>query len=127
MRHTVKVYCLPASLSEVRLREIHRGIVNAMIDTRELQVRGEEDFITLFIPDMMQYGLGSEILVEIDLNNDPELDRKSRNVIAERIGYVMVDALGNVKIQCRVYTFKEENGFWSWPRLQQIEAEPHRA
>lgn len=63
---TVKVWCLPANETEEQLRELHKSIVRAMQDLPPLEIVDENDMLVLFVPDMMKYGLGNEILVEVE-------------------------------------------------------------
>ena len=59
----VKVWCLPRQ-TEAQLQSLHRALVAATV-TPDIGVKGENDMMVLFPPDMMDYGLGSEILVEV--------------------------------------------------------------
>ena len=60
----IKVWCLPAQ-NEVQLRELHQTIVTAVVSVSELKLKDENDMTCLFPPDQMQYGLGSEVIVEV--------------------------------------------------------------
>lgn len=62
-RLTVKVWCLPRQ-TEAKLKSLHQVLVEAVAKLN-LGVKGEDDMIVLFPSDMMAYGLGSEILVEV--------------------------------------------------------------
>ena len=44
----IKVWCLPADLSEERFRELHKTIVAATVSVHELGLRGEDEMVTLF-------------------------------------------------------------------------------
>jgi len=59
----VKVWCLPAR-GEEELRAFHKSLVATVVE-QDVGVQDENDMITLFPRDMMDYGLGKEILVEI--------------------------------------------------------------
>ncbi len=61
----IKVWCLPARLSQKKLLELHNELVMAATQVEGLGVRGEEDMVNLFPSDRMTYGLGSEIVVEV--------------------------------------------------------------
>ncbi len=60
----IKVWCLP-KLSERALRSLHKRIVKAVLEIKSLNLHSETDMVVLFPMDMMSYGLGSEILIEI--------------------------------------------------------------
>ncbi len=62
---TVKTWCLPSHLTEEQLNKLHNAIVYAVTSFPETGVSSERDMLNLFPPDMMRYGLGTEILIEI--------------------------------------------------------------
>ncbi len=57
------VWCLPR-LSEEELQRLHSDLVAAVVSVGVLGIEKEADLIVLFPPDIMSYGLGTEILVE---------------------------------------------------------------
>lgn len=62
----IKVWCLPV-LSQDALQNLFKEIVAAVIATVPTPgVKNENDMLVLFPADLMAYGLGKEILVEID-------------------------------------------------------------
>lgn len=61
----VQVSCLSRDTPEALLRELHRHIVKAARHTTLLGVQSESDIMNLFPADLMQYGAGEEIDVEI--------------------------------------------------------------
>jgi len=64
MRPIVKVWCLP-DLTQEQLQALHRDIVATVAETGKIGVRGPEDMLCLFPGDMMNHGLGSEVLIEV--------------------------------------------------------------
>jgi len=60
----IKTWCLP-KLEEGELQKLHRGLVAAAVAVTEFNVHDENDMVNLFPKDMMSYGLGSEIVVEV--------------------------------------------------------------
>jgi hypothetical protein len=62
----VKVWCLPHSLGEEKLNEIFRDIVTSFTVEPRLNVEGERDLVVLFPSDLMSYGLGTEVIIEVD-------------------------------------------------------------
>jgi hypothetical protein len=61
----VRVSCLPADLTEEQLRDIHKSIVAEAMAMPEFGIKDERHMTVLFPPDMMSYGLGSEIIIEV--------------------------------------------------------------
>ena len=59
----VRLWCLPTQTEE-ELKSLHQALVAALVRA-DIGIMGENDVIVLFPSDMMTYGLGSEILVEI--------------------------------------------------------------
>lgn len=120
MRHVVKLYCLP-QMEEERLRLLHRTIVNALSLIQKLGIKSENDLLTLFVPDMMQYGLGTEILAEVDVSDDPQLGQITCENIARSVGIVLTHEFPDATIECRVYRFKAENGFYTTKPTERVE------
>lgn len=113
MQHVVKLYCLPET-KEGDLRNLHRRILECM-GTLKIGVRNEDDLLVLFVPDMMKFGLGDEILVEIDLFDDPRLniDEWKRQSVAHQVGLVVKRHFPSSTVQCHVYSFSTKNGLWN--------------
>lgn len=65
MKPLIKVWCLPADQSEQNLRKLHQAIVASMVGIPELELKGENDMVCVFPPDLMKYGLGDEIIIEV--------------------------------------------------------------
>ena len=68
----IKVWCLPADQNEEQLNTLHKKIVSAVIGIPELELKDENDMTCLFPPDSMKYGLGDEIIVEIEVFEKPK-------------------------------------------------------
>ena len=110
----IKVWCLPAQ-NEAQLRELHQTIVAAVISVSELKLKDENDMTCLFPPDQMQYGLGSEVIVEVTglfakRNRTPQIKKR----LAKRLGEAVKGLYPNAKVECFVSTFNPKpEGFWS--------------
>jgi len=61
----IKVWCLP-TLSQEALLSLFKDIVAAVVAIEKLGVKSENEMLVLFPPDTMTYGLGKEVLVEVD-------------------------------------------------------------
>ena len=109
----IKVWCLPEQ-AEDGLRAIHKNIVCAVVATEALGLKDENDMTVLFPPDMMKYGLGSEIIVEVTgLFEGPKRTDEVRNQLAKNIVKAVQLFFPNALIECFIYPFNPDQGFWS--------------
>lgn len=109
----IKFWCLP-QVAEKELNELHQATVRAVVGIPELGLEGEEDMTCLFVPDMMKYGLGSEIIVEISgLFKRPERTLQVIDRLASAVGKAVSEKFPDAKVECFVYTFNPAHGFWS--------------
>ena len=78
-------------------------------------MKSEKDITCLFPSDMMKYGLGTEIVVEITgLYEKPDRTEKVRQRLAERIGKAVQGQFPNTElVECFVYQFNPAQGHWS--------------
>ena len=76
-----------------------------------LKVETEEDFIVIFPKDAMLKGLGTEIVIEVDVPAPwaPLYDHEDE--IASMAFEVMRRLLPEAHIQCKVYKFETSHGF----------------
>ncbi|MFA4817554.1 MAG: hypothetical protein WC608_02375 [Parcubacteria group bacterium] len=110
---TVKVWCLPEGLSEDQLLILHQGIVKVLAGFMETGVKDEGDMLNLFPRDLMTYGLGSEIKVEItDLPQ--KCDERSRYFIAREVGIFVGKIFSAANIFCTANCVDPEAGIWSF-------------
>jgi len=124
----IKVWCLPANQTEEKLNELHQSIVSAVVGIHELGFKDENDMTCLFVPDLMSYGLGEEIIVDIaGLFEKPERTKEVRQRLAENVGREVKRLYPDAKIECFVSSFNPENGFWgaTKPSVQKPECEVH--
>lgn len=59
----VKLYCLP-HINEKKMNEMYEMITKTIAGIKELKIT-TDDITVLFVPDMMEKGLGDEIIVEV--------------------------------------------------------------
>lgn len=113
----IKVWCLPSGQTEDDLRLLHQEIVRAVVSVEELGLKDENDVTCLFPPDQMQYGLGSEIIIEVSgLFAKPERNNYVKGCLARGLGNVVADLYPKAKVECFVTTFNEQEGYWSITR-----------
>ena len=110
----IKIYCLPESTEE-KLTGLYRSIVHAVASIPEIGVSDKKDISCLLIPDMMKYGLGTEIIVEITgLYERPERTEEVRNKLATNIGEAVHSLYPSTElVECFVFPFNPTQGFWS--------------
>lgn len=109
----IKIWCLPKS-GEEELKQLHKGLVATAVNIAELGLKDENDMTMLFPPDMMKYGLGSEIIIEVTgLFEKPGRSDAVRNRLAAALGNVVKTHFPEAKVECFVYPFPARNGFWT--------------
>lgn len=108
----IKVWCLP-NIGESRLNVLHQELVRAVKNVPVLGVTSEKDITCLFPADMMQYGLGTEIIIEVTgLYEKPERTEEVRRHLAREL----VDAVRGQfpdtdLIECFVNPFNPSQGY----------------
>lgn len=110
----IKVWCLPSDQSEDDLNRLHRVIVKAAVSIPELCLQDENDMTCLFPADLMKYGLGEEIIVEID--GLPGILRENlivREQLAKCVGESVSALYPKAKIKCSVREFSPSQGVWT--------------
>jgi hypothetical protein len=115
----IKVWCLPDA-GEAKLNELHKSIVRAVVDVSELGVRDEKDITCLFPSDMMKYGLGTEIIVEVSgLYEKPERTAEVRQRLAQGLVDAVKEQFPDTEvIKCFVNPFNPSQGFAQWRKDQ---------
>ncbi len=110
----IKIWCLPSGQTETDLNLLHQRIVGAAVSVSELGLHSERDITCLFPPDLMQYGLGEEIIIEISgLFEKPERTRDVRQRLARNVGRVVKELYPEAKIKCFVAIIDPSQGFWA--------------
>jgi hypothetical protein len=110
----ITVWCLP-DLNEEKLRELHNKLVAATVGVKELGLKGEGDMLNTFPPDMMKYGLGSEIMVHVaELWDKPERTPEVRNRLALELGEAVESMFPDAVVAVRLDPpFDPKQGFWT--------------
>jgi hypothetical protein len=112
----IKVWCLP-KLSERKLNELFRGIVSTVESVPELGLKGEKSMTVLFPVDMMRYGLGTEIIVEVTgLFVKPERTPEVRQRLADALSCVIRGFFQKAMVEVFVFPFDPSQGFSANPR-----------
>jgi hypothetical protein len=113
----IKLWCLP-KCSERKLNKVFEAVVAAVVSVRELGLKDKQSMTVLFPPDMMKFGLGTEIIIEVTgLFDKPERTDEVRQRLAEKLGKTIRELFPNAMVECFVYPFKPDQGFWTNPRM----------
>ena len=112
---TIKVWCLPA-LSQKKLERLFWNIVEAVEGVSAMVKAGQTGtgkMLVLFPRDMMQLGLGAEVLIEVDgLNKNSGLTLAVRNELARRLGLAVQKVVPKAQIDSRVHKPDPYEGRW---------------
>lgn len=110
----IKVWCLPASQSEDGLRILHKTIVHAVVSVSKLGLKDQNDMTCLFPPDLMKYGLGEEIIIEVSgLFEKPERTGEVFQELAKNLGESVHALYPDAKVECFIQSFNPTQGFWT--------------
>ncbi len=109
---TVKVYNLPQT-REDELMELHKAIVDSVRSIPQLGIEDQGQMMTLFPEDMMYFGSGTTILVEIiGLSRNPS-HYEHRDLLVENVGKVVSSKFATAQVICMVSSFTyEQGGYW---------------
>lgn len=109
---TAKIWCLPGDITKSQLESLHKGIVNVMASFSDTGVKDERDMLNLFPRDLMAYGLGSEIKIEItDL--PIQCGVMYRDIIARKIGEFVSAMFPKANVFCTAKRRDPDAGAWS--------------
>ncbi len=108
---TVKVYNLPQT-GEDELMELHKAIVGSVRSIPQLGIEDQGQMMTLFPKDMMYFGSGNTILVEIT-----ELASKKfftySDTLAKNVGEAVSRHFTTAQVVCRAQNIVcTEGGYW---------------
>ena len=103
----IKIYLLPAEWDEEDLQTCFNKLVCAARSVPTMRVADENDLIVLFPKDAMLKGLGTEIVIEVDLPTNTAHEDE----VASAFCAVMQQLLPNAHVQCKVYPFDMRHGF----------------
>ena len=109
----IKVWCLP-QMTEEQMNKLHKNIVQAVVGITELGLKDESDMTCLFPPDMMSYGLGEEIAIEVTgLFEGPGRTKTVGERLASALGETVCTIFPKAHVQCLVNEPNPEQVFWS--------------
>lgn len=113
----IKLWCLPKS-NEEKLQEVFDNVVYAVTSVKELGLKSQRDMTVLFPPDMMAFGLGTSIIIEVTgLFEKPERTSEVLSRLAENLGKAVKAQFSGAYVECFIYPFDPSQGFWSSPSM----------
>lgn len=104
----VKVWGLPM-LGGNKLKEIFKEVVESLSSVWDTGVQNERDVLILFPTDMMVYGLGMEVLVEIDGHSTNHLTVSQEELVTGGVGRVIKKHVPDANVAVVISTFNERN------------------
>lgn len=99
---TIEVKCLPDTPEE-DLRKLYKAIVTSVRSIPELGIKDEIEMLVLFPKDMMQFGLGTNILIEISRFRTDSDPIKHGKLLAKKVGEVVSSQYITARVDCFVY------------------------
>ena len=122
----VKVWCLPDGLKEDDLRAIHKSIVAEAV-AQDVGIKDETTMTVLFPPDMMKYGLGSEIIIEVltGLFVRQGLGADAREKFAKAMVRAIKKLYPKPMVECFIYPFQRRDGFYNCPEGETVPEDRH--
>ncbi len=103
MLPVIKVWCLPHGQDEAEYNQLHQKIVAAMVGIVELGLKSEADLCVLFPRDLMAYGLGAEIIVDISrLPNTLKVTSEIRMKVGAAVGEAVLSQYPRANVECVV-------------------------
>lgn len=109
---TIKTWCLPNDLSEEGMNDLHNAIVSAVLSIPETGVKDETEMLNLFPSDLMSYGLGTEIVIEIT-KVPLSCNQHIRNSLAKAVGEAVIKMLPKARmLECEAFPVDTSAGRW---------------
>lgn len=109
----IKTWCLP-KLPQKKLNLLHQRIVDAVVRIPELGVKDENDMLNLFPADLMNYGLGTEIAVEINgLPEKPEFSEDVCKNLTRGVGLVVKGMFPKANVESEICQAGYSPSRWS--------------
>ncbi|CAN5152719.1 hypothetical protein BH11PAT3_BH11PAT3_0740 [soil metagenome] len=109
----VRISCLPADLTEAQLRDLHRAIVIGAVSVPEVGLKDETTMTVLFPSDMMSYGLGTEIIIEVisGVFGEKHLGHKVRSAFADAMVLAVKKFHPQSMVECFILPHNRTDGF----------------
>lgn len=119
----IKLWCLPR-LTDRELRQLYQDVVRAVLSVPELNLKSRDDMTVVFPPDMVKFGLGKEVIVEVTgLFARRSRTNEVRGRLANHLGRAVQEHVPGAKIRVFVSTFRPDQGFWTSATPKPIEPE----
>lgn len=119
MMPVIKVWCLP-KVGQLKLRKLFKSIITAVEGITELDLKSSDSMTVLFPADMMSYGLGTAIIIEVTLPKKLWRTVKVRRRLAESVGTTLKEYFPKAVVQCHIYHHDPKQGLWMSPRKRRL-------
>jgi hypothetical protein len=113
VKPVIKVYLLPSSWQVGDHQDYFDELLRAARSVASLRVASEKDLIVLFPKDAMAYDVSTEVVIEVDVPAHFILSEDQENEVVSAIFKVTQDLLPDVYIQCKLYKFGVEHGYYA--------------
>jgi len=107
---TLEFKCLP-KLSQKKLLKIHESVVKVMASFPETEIKDENGQLNLFQADLMKYGLGKEIKIEI--SDLPQSCKNILKTIIASVGDAVSIMFPDANIYCKAECCNPKAAYWS--------------
>ncbi len=111
----IKVWCLP-QMEPAACTDLFKKIVATVAGIKGMAQAGytdEKTVLVLFPADMMSYGLGSEILIEVrGLANIRTIDNTTRLMLCEKLGLLLHREFQTAHVVCNIIPTVENEVTW---------------
>lgn len=109
----IEISLLPAQWGKDQFKLCFDEVLEAVRQIRATHVRSKDDLIVLFPTDRWEVGLGTEIVIKIDLPNSCLTESGVMNEVADRVQLAIQRLLPDAYVQCVVSVFEIGRGFMS--------------
>lgn len=103
--------------TEQDLMAIRNDVRRVVLQIPELRLKNENSVTVLFPKDLMLYGFGRNVIIEIILFESSERTDEVLNRLAADVGKIVQSGWvpQDTKVECWVQTFNRARGFWALP------------
>ncbi len=108
---------IPANIGIEELKKLWSALRSVVASIPELKLTSEQ--VTVFFPpDLLQEGLGEEIIITVTgLFLRPERTEEIRNILAKKIALIAKLYFPDAMIECLIIPFDPSQGFATVPRV----------
>ncbi len=108
---------IPANIGIEELKKLWFALRSVVASIPELKLTSEQ--VTVFFPpDLLQEGLGEEIIITVTgLFVRPERTEEIRNILAKKLALIAKLYFPDAMVECLIIPFDPSQGFATFPRV----------